>query len=295
MKLTRRAVLPLILAAPLAAKSRPRRANPFAGMPAIAAATEAASGGRLGMALLDLESGVRYRHRAGDRFPMCSTFKMPLIAQLLMAVDQGRLSLTDTLPIAATDMVDHAPFTQPRIGQSATLEALAAAIMIESDNPATNIVLRRLGGPAAHTQWLRSQGDRLTRLDRWEPDMSDGLPDDPRDTTSPTASLATARHLLFGSALSPASRTQLFAWMSKSETGDTMLRAGLPAGWSEANKTGSGSRGIRNIVSVITPPPAMGRKPILAAIFLAGAEADPAARNAHYPPIARAIAAALAI
>jgi beta-lactamase class A len=37
---------------------------------------ERRSGGRLGVAILDTQSGSRAAHRAADRFPMCSTFKL---------------------------------------------------------------------------------------------------------------------------------------------------------------------------------------------------------------------------
>src|ERR1700688_1906018 len=37
---------------------------------------EAESGGRLGIAALDTLTGARSMHRADERFPMCSTFKL---------------------------------------------------------------------------------------------------------------------------------------------------------------------------------------------------------------------------
>ena len=39
-------------------------------------AIEAREGGRLGVAILDTGNGAKLAHRADERFPMCSTFKL---------------------------------------------------------------------------------------------------------------------------------------------------------------------------------------------------------------------------
>jgi beta-lactamase class A len=102
--------------------------------------------------------------------------------------------------------------------------------------------------------------------------------------------LATSRRLVTHAPLDAAARAQLGAWMAASVTGDDMLRAGLPAGWREGNKTGSGQWHARNIVSVITPP---GRKPIWVAAYLFAAKSSLAERSRHFPGLGRAIAESL--
>lgn len=289
MILSRRAVLPMPLLALLPAASP--SVSDFAPLHAAVQAVERTSGGSCGLALLDTANGQRVAIRGNERFPMCSTFKLALAAQLLHTAEQDRVSLATALPITAADMVSHAPFTQPLIGKTATLFDLAAAATITSDNTATNLILRHLGGPPAFTAWLRTQGDKITRLDRYETMMSEGLPGDPRDTTSPAAMLTLAHRLLLGPTLSPISRQQLLSWMHASETGNDMVRAGLPPGWQEGNKTGSGDRGIRNTISIITPPQ---RPPLLLTIYIAEAERDIAARNRHHADLARALVQSIA-
>jgi len=116
--------------------------------------------------------------------------------------------------------------------------------------------------------------------------MNNETPGDPRDTTTPAAMLASSRALVEGRILSPAARKTLFGWMQASRTADTMIRAALPLGWQEANKTGAGSWRARNIVSVITPP---GRKPIWVAAYLFAAKSELAERNRQFVPLGRAI------
>lgn len=287
--ITRRTVvtgLPLLVAAPaLAAPNRFARLGP------VLARIEHDAGGPIGLALIDTADGTRFAHRANQRFPLCSTFKLLLAARLLAGAEAGLWRMDDRLPITRADMLNNAPFSETRIGGSASLLEMAEAMCVLSDNPAANLCLARIGGPAALTSWLRAIGDRVTRLDRQEPEMNNEVPDDPRDTTTPEAMLATCRRLVTGQVLSPDNRARLAGWMAASRTADTMIRAGLPAGWREANKTGSGEDHARNIVSIITPP---GRPPIWLAAYLFAARSSLAERNRHFPAIGRAIAESLA-
>lgn len=289
MMLSRRAILPLPLLTLLPSAAQ---AVGFAPLRIAAEAIERTTGGRVGIAVGFARQAGHALYRAEERFAMCSTFKLALCAQLFHSAERKRLSLDEALHVRAADMVPHAPITEPLIGKTATLRTLAAAAMVQSDNPATNLILRKLGGPKAFTRWVRTLGDRTTRLDRYEPMMSEGLPGDPRDTTSPAAMLTLVQRLLFGPTLSPDVRQQLVAWMHASETGNNMLRAGLADGWREGNKTGSGDRGIRNTISIITPPAG---EPLLLTVYMAGVGKTRDEREAHFPSLARALIESLAI
>jgi beta-lactamase class A len=124
-----------------------------------------------------------------------------------------------------------------------TVGALCEATITLSDNAAANLLLDTFGGPQALTAFLRGLGDNVTRCDGDEPGINMVKPGEVHDTTSPNAMLATLRTLTLGSALSPASRQQLVAWLIANQTGDKRLRAGLPAGWKVGDKTGSWSDG----------------------------------------------------
>ena len=277
--------LPLLASAPALAAP-----DLFAAVRRAIAGIERSAGGPIGVAILDTGSGARFEHRAQQRFPLCSTFKLLLAARLLHGAQDGRWAMTDRLPVAAADMMYHAPFTETRIGGTASLAELAEAMVTNSDNPAANIALRHIGGPAALTAWLRRIGDATTRIDRYEPAMNNETPGDPRDTTTPAAMLATSRRLATAGPLDAAGRAMLLGWMAASVTADTMIRPALPAGWREANKTGSGEWHARNIVSVITPP---GRAPIWVAAYLYSAKATLAERSRHFPPLGRALVESL--
>ena len=230
-------------------------------------ALERNSGGRLGVAVLDLHTGSRLGYRADERFPMCSTFKLPLAALLLQRVDQGQERLDRVLRIDPGALVAYSPVTERHTGDAGiTVAALARAIVTVSDNTAANVLLRELGGPPAFTAFERSLGDATTRLDRYEPELNTSVPPvDERDTTTPAAMLAGLQKMVLGDTLTPASRDLLVRWMRESSTGLRRLREPVPPDWRAGDKTGTWTPGTANDVAVFWPP---GRRPVLVTAYL---------------------------
>ncbi|EHR69049.1 beta-lactamase class A [Burkholderiales bacterium JOSHI_001] len=252
-------------------------------LPAALAALERRSGGRLGVWIEDSATGRVLAQRADDRFAMCSTFKWLVCAQLLQSVDRGEARLDQVLPFGKADLVAWSPVTERHAqGAGLSLAALCQATLTTSDNTAGNLLLARLGGPAAFTAALRAQGDAVTRLDRVEPDLNRFPPGEERDSSSPRAMAAQLRRFLLGDGLAPGSRQQLTDWMQASTTGARRLRAGLPAGWRLATKTGTADGDAprdnhTNEVGVLWPP---GRAPLVVVAFLAGSSQPFAQREA---------------
>lgn len=252
-------------------------------------ALEDRHGGRLGVTALDTGSGRMLAHRGGERFAMCSTFKLLLAAQVLAAVDAGRERLNRRLTWTPDEVISWSPVVDKHDGKlGLPIETLCEATMTISDNTAANLLLAEHGGPRGLTDWLRDIGDAVTRLDRNEPDLNEATPGDPRDTTTPAAMVATMKTLLLGDALSPASRTRLTDWLVANQTGDKRLRAGLP-GWRVGDKTGTNNTGNSNDVGILWPPG--GGAPILVAAYYAESTGSPAERDAVLADVGRVVGA----
>jgi beta-lactamase class A len=229
---------------------------------------EEASGGRLGVFAIDTGTGKELFHRPDERFSMCSTFKWVLAVAVLRDIARGVLSFQQRISFGEPDLLEYAPAARTHLTDGfMTVEALVQAILTLSDNTAANLLLRTVDGPAGLTQFIRDNGDSVTRLDRIEPLLNTNEPGDPRDTTSPRAMAQLMRRLLCNQALPEPYRDRLLSWMRACETGKNRLRAGFPRDWIVGDKTGSGLHNAINDVAIASPP---GRAPVLVAAYLSG-------------------------
>lgn len=225
------------------------------------AALERSVQGRLGLFAIDTGSGRTLGHRADERFATCSTFKTMLAARVAQGVEGGRWQWSDEVSLHKSDRVPHSPAFDRLLPRGrATLAELVTAVLVESDNPCANLLLRQCcDTPVGFTMWLREQGDEVTRLDRWETELNENAAGDPRDTSTPRAFARTLQRLLVGDGLARDNQARLRADMQASRTGLARLRAGVPEGWRVLDKTGTGYRGAVNDVGLVYPPE--GRSP----------------------------------
>ena len=239
------------------------------------------------MAALDTRNDKHLDYRAEERFPMCSTFKFLATAAVLKRVDEKKEKLDRFVPYSAKDILEYAPVTKEHLKEGGMiLGALCEAAIEQSDNTAGNLLLNAIGGPAGLTNFVRALGDRVTRLDRIEPELNSAIPGDERDTTTPAAISSDMQRLLLGDALSEASRRKLDDWLQRNATGGSMIRAGVPKTWSVGDKTGRGANGATNDIAIMRPP---GRTPILLAIYSVGSTATVNDREAAIAEVTKVV------
>ncbi|MDP8916032.1 MAG: class A beta-lactamase [Pseudomonadota bacterium] len=293
-------------------------------------AVASGAGGQLGVAVKDLRTGWTAAVRGGDPFPQQSVFKLWVGLAVLDAADRGVLRLDEPLVLRREDLsVFHQPVAEKvdADGYRTTLGELLRYMVEESDNAAADLLIRRLGGPAAVQAVLNRKGVRGIRVDRaerdlqseisglrWRPEFTDpaaferaraAVPDhvrtrardlylaDARDTATPTGTVEALAALHEGRLLSPASTRRLLDMMRASRLGPNRLRAGLAPGWTLAHRTGSGSswRGTTvavNNIGLLTAPD--GRTYAVAA-FLKQTQAPERNREAPLAEVARAVVA----
>lgn len=229
---------------------------------------------RLGVCILDTATGDVSGNRMEERFALCSTFKLALVAACLREADHGRLDLSQVLTYSEADLLPWAPVTRKNLAEGGmSIVALAQAAQELSDGVAANLLVKRLGGPAAVTAKFRDMGDTVTRLDRYEPDLGPVLSADLRDTTSPLAMAHLVRRITTGDLLQSGSRERLLQWMKNTDTGPNRLRAGLPAEWSTGNKTGTGrAEGTTNKCNDVAITFPTGKPPIIIAAYFDSGE-----------------------
>ena len=247
-------------------------------------------GGRLGVHVLDSQSGRRFGIDENSRYAMASTFKVALAAALLWQVDRKAFTLDHRLRISKSDLLLNSPSVEVKLMATAdamTVRELLAAAVTQSDNAATNILLRSMGGPSAVTEFFRSIGDNVSRLDRYELELNSNVADDVRDTTTPRAMVDSLLAIFTRDVLSIASRALLIDWMTASKTGLDRVRAGLPKTWNGGDKSGSGDNGGINDIVITYPPD---RRPIFIAVYMSESKLTVPELSAAHAEIGRIVA-----
>jgi beta-lactamase class A len=220
----------------------------------------------LGIAAFDLTSNTSVCINCEAAFPMASTVKVAVAAAYLSQVDYGRRSLDDV------------------IGGSRA-SSLIEAMLIHSDNGATDRLIRNLGGPAEVDGWLRFHGLSGIRVDRTIAQLLSAKRDlwDVRDSSTPTAMIELLKKIETGNVLKPTSHAYLMNTMGRCITGKNRIRGLLPYGVRVENKTGT-LNGLTTDVGYIRMPD--GRK-VAVAFFARGGTGRPraiaeAARAIYY-------------
>lgn len=251
-------------------------------------AYEHESGGRIGLHAENVASGRMLAWRADERFVMCSTFKASLAACVLARVDRGVDRLDRVITFGEKDLLDYAPVAQENLAKARmSLGEMCRGAVELSDNTCANLLLAHLGGPAALTDFWRSIGDTMSRLDHNEPELNNSPPGDPHDTTTPAAMAGNLKRLVLGEVLSPASRGQLTEWLINCKTGAKRLRGGLPQHWRIGDKTGNNGKDAVSDIAVVWPKP---DTPVIVAVYTQGGKPNAALHEQVFAAIGRMVA-----
>lgn len=232
---------------------------------------EKSSGLRLGVFALDTATGREVRHRADERFPLLSTFKLIAVAAVLKRSESEPGLLNQRIRYNKSNLVTYSPITEKHLASGMTVAELCAAALQYSDNTAGNLLIRLIGSPLGVTEFAQKTGNNAFRLDRWETRLNIAIPGDQRDTATPESMARSLRAFALGNALSPLTKAQLVEWLRGNTTGDKRIRAAVPESWIVGDKTGSGDYGAANDIALIWPP---NRAPIVLAIYTTHNQAD---------------------
>ncbi|NMG05987.1 class A beta-lactamase [Brasilonema sp. UFV-L1] len=292
-----------------------------------------AAQGKVGIGVLDLNSGQSWFLNGKQRFPMQSVYKLPSAIAVLKRLDEGKISFKQLVTIMRQDVAPGwSPIVKEFKGDRVQLplrNVLERSVGI-SDNTAADALVRLLGGPQKVTAILRDLQIRNIRVDRLEqqlqpesvglknfqPELADEqkykeavekIPDrdqkaalqrylrDSRDTATPEAMVDLLARLQSNQLLSENSTALLLKIMTDSPTGEKRLKAGLPENWSIAHKTGTGADvlGINTATNDVGIASSPDGKRVAIAVFIAGSKAPLEEREKVMSDIASAVVKAM--
>lgn len=247
--------------------------------------------GSVGFAAVHLPSGARLSHNGTVRYPLRSVYKLPIAVSTFRRADAGELRLDSLITVTLADFApNHSPLRDAAAGKpvSVSVDSLLALMVAESDNTASDVLLRLAGGPAAVTRDMRTLGVNAVRVDRTERELASARDSDadPRDTGTPdaVADLLVAVHN--GRGLSPGSHRRLLQIMERASTGPNRIRALLPPGTRVAHKTGTGAP-MTNDAGLVTLPDGAGHAAIV--VFVRSTAQPSASRERVIADLARAV------
>jgi beta-lactamase class A len=206
-----------------------------------------------------------YSQLGADRvLPAASTIKLPILIALFQDVDLGKVNLAEQLTIDRQSIAGGSGDLQAqKPGTKVSILVAATKTIAISDNTATNLLIRRLGGAAALNQRFRNWGLQATTINRPLPDLDGKNVTTARELARLVRAIDVADRSPQGRKIvSDASRRQLLQMMSNT-TRNTMLPQGLGAGAKIAHKTGDIGSLIADVGSIELPS---GRKYIAAVL-----------------------------
>jgi beta-lactamase class A len=252
------------------------------------------SQGRVGAAVLLLESDKSVELNGNERFPMQSIYKLPIAMAVLDRVDSGSLNLEQKVKVEKSELVPaklHSPLRDkyPHGDVELTLRELLHYNVSDSDGTACDVLLRIIGGPNEVSKYLRGIGIKEIVVANTEMEMSKSDTVQYRNWATPNGAVALLKLLHEGKVLSAKSRELLTKLMIETPTGPKRIKGLLPRGTIVAHKTGTsntvnGITAATNDIGIITLP---NGKHFVVAVFVSDAKADLKTREGVIARIAK--------
>jgi beta-lactamase class A len=271
--------------------------------------------GTVGICAHHIETQHRIAYNADTRFPMASVFKLPVAVYLLTLADRGLLQLDQIIDVQPSDISPGSGLIQSLLfhpGLQLSLANLLELTLVISDNTASDVLLRVVGGPQAVTQFLHERDLPAIRVDRFTKHLvadkyglgefappgdwsleryrlrfqqltatelsaaAAAFSDDERDSMTPAAMTDLLVKIATPGLLSARLRSLLLEIMQRCQTGVGAIKGMLPPETPVAHKTGTLAEVVANDVGIVTLPDDVGQLAIAVCVSSPEAQSDAA-------------------
>ena len=250
--------------------------------------------GRVGAAVMLLESSESADLNGDEHFVMQSVYKLPIAMAALQRVDKGELKLDQMVKVEKRDFVPQEVYSPVRDkypdGARLSLAELVRYTISESDGTTSDVLMNLVGGARSVMAFLMEIGVSGINVVNLEKEIGRDWQTQYENSATPKAAVQLLAALQARRGLSAESRALVLKLMIESVPGAKRIKGQLPAGTLVAHKTGTGStRGgitsATNDIGIITLPD--GRH-LAVAVFISDAAGDDAARDGVIARIANA-------
>lgn len=193
--------------------------------------------GVAGFYVRDLKSGAGYGVRADQVFFSASTIKVPVMIAVYRRIDEGKLDYSDRIVTTEEDWAAGAGWLRWQTpGARSTVEDALWLMITQSDNVATNALVRLVGGPDYVNEVARSLGARDTVLYWKLSSERAAVPSLDNRTTPRDMALLLAR-IRSGKAASGYACREMLGLLEQNNL-EWWIEGGVPPGIRVANKGG---------------------------------------------------------
>ncbi len=193
--------------------------------------------GIAGAYVVDPEGGLGYGVRADEPFFGASVMKIPVMIAVYRRMDEGKLALSDSFKTEKGDWAAGAGWLQwEDPGVAHTVEDYLYMMMTQSDNVASNALIRKVGGAEYVNEVARDLGAENTLI-RAKITSERAIVTALDNQTTPRDMATMLSEVATGDAASKISCEDMLDLMYQNVT-DRWLEAGLPNEVYAANKTG---------------------------------------------------------
>ena len=283
---------------------------------------------KIGFAAVDLSKGRTAFIRGGELFPMQSVYKLPIAVAYLQMVQDGEARMDRKVVLTAADISPgRSPLAEKLRAKPTqfTASQLIDHVLLNSDNTATDALLKLSGGPARVQSVINAIGLEGVRIDRYERELQPqifGLTPDPayanafafetaiqsldeakqkkalelflrdaRDTASPRGIASLLFKLMGGHLLELRHVTIVLDLMRRTKTGEDRLNGGMLPGWTFAHRGGQ-SRTVNGTTAAFNDAGLATHKngaKIIIVLFIEGATLSTAELAQFHRTTARAV------
>lgn len=221
-----------------------------------------------GIYFVDLDNGNYLSLNGEKTFATASIIKLPILIAFFQDVEAGKIKLDETLVMGRDVIVGGSGYMQDLPpGSKFSARQTVSNMITTSDNTATNMIIKRMGGINVLNQRFQSWGLQRTVMRNWLPDL--------KGTNTTTAKeLVQLMAMLEQGKLLQGTKPQAMDILRRVKN-RKLLPVGLGSGATIAHKTGDigfllGDAGIVNMPT---------GKRYLVAVLVESAYDDPAARD----------------
>jgi beta-lactamase class A len=215
-----------------------------------------AANGFFGVVVYDItDERLVYTRNEDEQFSATALINLPVAVTVYRMAYERQLSLSERLTLSASDIVGGTgTLQQQRVGSSYSLQELCERMLIDSDNTATNMLLRRIGGFDAVNHFMEEINVEQTRVQRFMMDL-DAIQQGRDNLTSPADMAQLLRLIEQGSLIGSSGREDILDALRQNEN-RSKIPAYLPASNHVYNRTGvlPAPDGVEHDVAIVVLP-----------------------------------------